>query len=133
MYYTKKSRLLRVVLYISYIFKCKGKWPKRRNRDFGAISMRFTHLLSRVSMATNIFFENTLYQRTIEIIITLIEIYLNFKFFNFKIGLNMAFVALSLCRKLPRMNAKSLTRGKHNVHKKSYREYYKCYCPDSRI
>ena len=91
-----KSRLLRVVLYFYYIFECKEKCPKRIHLDFGAISKRYTHLLSRVSMTTNTFFESTSYQQSHEIIITLIEKYLNFKKFYLKLGLKMAFVALPL-------------------------------------
>ena len=95
-YYKKKSRLLRVVLYISYIFKCKENDQNAEILILVAISKRFTDLLSRVTMTTNTFFESTFYQQTNEIIIILIETYLNFKKLYFKLGPKMAFVALPL-------------------------------------
>ena len=57
--------------------------------DFGTISMRFTHVLSRESMVTNTLFESNLYQQSNEINITLLEKYLNYQKLYFKLGLNM--------------------------------------------
>ena len=59
--------------------------------DFGAISKRSTHFLSRVSTTTNTFLKSTFEQQTNEIIITLIANYVNFKKFYFKLGPKMAF------------------------------------------
>ena len=68
------------------------------------ISMRFTLMLSWVSMTKNTVFERTVYQQSNEIIITLIKKYLNFRKLYFKLGPNMSFVALPLSQILYSLN-----------------------------